>query len=253
MGRVDGKVALITGGASGMGKAFARKLHGEGAKVVIADINAEAGKAVAADLREGAIFVELDVTSDEAWASAVKATLDNFGDLNVMVLAAGISVPTPIEDMDLGLWQAHMDINVTGVMLGGRNGIPAMKKGGNPGSIVLISSTQGSQPVSAHVAYAASKAAVISMAKSFAKHCAESGYNIRVNAIQPGAIQTPMLDSFLDMAADREAALAAFGSAHPMNRVGRPEEVANAVLFLASDESSYVTGASLPVDGGFLA
>ena len=107
--------------------------------------------------------------------------------------------------------------------------------------------------MSAHVAYAASKAAVISMAKSLGKHCAENGYNIRVNAIQPGAIQTPMLDSFLDMMPDRDEGLKMFASAHPMNRVGQPDEVANAVLFLASDESSYITGASLPVDGGALA
>lgn len=253
MGRVEGKIALVTGAAMGMGEAFARTLHREGAKVVIADIKADEGRAVANDLGEGAVFMDLDVTRDDAWAATMAQTLETFGDLNILVNSAGISIPTPIEDMDMALWQAHMDINITGTMLGCSHAIPAMKRSGNPGAIVMIASTQASQPASAHVAYAASKGAVVTMTKALAKHCAEHAYPIRVNAVQPGAIHTPMYESFLDMAPDREAAAAAFAAAHPMNRVGQPDEVANAVLFLASDESSFVTGASLPVDGGLLA
>ena len=253
MGRVDGKIALVTGAAMGMGELFARTLHREGAKVVIADIKADEGRAVANDLGDGAVFIELDVTSDDAWAAAIAQTVETFGDLNILVNSAGISVPSPIEDMDMALWKAHMDINVTGSMLGCRHAIPVMKRSGRSGAIVMIASTQASQPVSSHVPYAASKGAVLTMTKAIAKHCAENGYAIRVNAIQPGAIHTPMYESFLDMAPDREEAAAAFAAAHPMNRVGQPQEVANAVLFLASDESSFTTGASLPVDGGFLA
>ena len=253
MGRVEGKVALVTGAASGMGEEIARLLHKEGAKVACTDINAEQGQAVADDIGDGAIFIPLDVTDDASWAAAVDAAVGAFGELTTLVLCAGISIPTPIEEMDLDLWQQHMDINVNGVMLGCKNGLGALRASGKPASIVMISSTQGSSPIAMHVAYAASKAAVISMAKSIGKYCAENGYSIRVNAVQPGAIHTPMLESFLAMAPDPEEALAMFGSAHPMNRVGQPDEVANAVLFLASDEASYITGASLPVDGGFLA
>ncbi|MFN3233329.1 MAG: SDR family NAD(P)-dependent oxidoreductase [Alphaproteobacteria bacterium] len=253
MGRVEGKVALVTGGASGLGEAIARKLHSEGAKVVLADIDADRGRNVANSIGDGAVFVPLDVTSDDSWADAIRTTLEAFGELTVMVMSAGISLPTPIDDMDLDLWQRHIDINLKGGMLGCKNGLPALKASGKPCSIVLISSTQASSPMSNHVAYAASKAGVIGMTKAIGKHCAEQGDPIRVNAVQPGAIHTPMLESYLAAMPDRDAALAMFGSAHPMGRVGQPEEVANMVLFLASDDSSFTTGAALPVDGGILA
>ncbi len=253
MGRVDGKVALVTGAASGLGEAIARKLHSEGAKVVVADIDADRGRQVADDIGEGAAFVTLDVSSDDSWAEAISATQDVFGELTVLVTSAGISMPTPIDDMDLDLWQKHIDINLKGSMLGCKNALPAMKASGKPSSIVFISSTQASSPMSNHVAYAASKAGVLGMAKAIGKYCAEQGDPIRVNAIQPGAIHTPMLESYLAAMPDREEALAFFGSAHPMNRVGQPDEVAKAVLFLASDDSSFTTGAAVPVDGGLLA
>ena len=253
MGRVEGRVALVTGGAQGMGKACGEALLKEGAKVVLADVNADAGRAAADELGEGTVFLELDVTSDEAWADAVAKTVEIFGDLNILLNSAGISLPTPIDAMDMDLWNAHIDINLKGGMLGAKHAIPIMKKSETPGSIIFISSTQASSPLSNHVAYAASKGGVLSMTKALGKYCAENGWGIRVNAIQPAAIHTAMLDRYLDAMPDRDQALAFFGSAHPMNRVGQPEEVANAVLFLASDDSSFTTGASIAVDGGSLA
>jgi NAD(P)-dependent dehydrogenase (short-subunit alcohol dehydrogenase family) len=248
-----GKVALVTGAAKGMGEAFARRLAAEGARVAICDVDRENGERVARDLGEAALFVPLDVADETAWQSAYHAVVSRFGKLNIVVLAAGISKPANIEDMSLDLWNAHMTVNCAGVVLGAKHGVAAMKANGEPCSIIIISSTQALKPVSNNVAYAASKATVWSVTRTVALHCAEQGYSIRCNAIMPGAIHTPMLDSYLAMAPDRDQALAMFGAAHPMKRVGQPDEVANAVLFLASDESSFVTGAALPVDGGYLA
>ncbi len=244
-GRVEGKVAIVTGAARGMGEAFARRLAGEGAKVVLTDIN-EAGAKVAAEL-PGAVFVKADVTQGPEWDKLIAAAKD-LGGLDILVNNVGGSPGVAyIEDETLDWHRLVMDLNVTSTWHGIRAALPAMRaKGG--GSIVNISSIDGIAGVAAMTSYAAAKFAVTGITKTVALEAGKDG--VRVNSVHPGVIGTPLV-----MGAN-EAGMARMlqtVSTQPIPRFGKPEEVANAVLFFASDESSYCTGTSLVVDGGHLA
>jgi NAD(P)-dependent dehydrogenase (short-subunit alcohol dehydrogenase family) len=248
--RLENKVALITGAASGMGASMARIFAREGAKVVVADVLEEEGKAVVAEITKAngaAIFQRLDVTSEAEWKAAVDTTVAEYGKLDILVNDAGLS-GSAVEDLfDTAAWDLLMAVNARGVFLGMKFAIPIMKAAGG-GSIVNISSISGiTGQQQIHVAYNASKGAVRTLTKAAAvQHGAD---NIRVNSIHPG-LMPPMRSS--KRTADPEVRARMLRQV-PMGRAGRPEEVANAVLFLSSDEASYVTGAELYVDGGYLA
>jgi 3(or 17)beta-hydroxysteroid dehydrogenase len=254
--RLTDKIALISGGASGIGASSARRFVEEGARVAIGDIQVDKGQALAASLGEAAMFLPLDVTSDGDWAAAVAAAQARFGALTTVVNCAGVSVPASIEDETLEGFHRTMAINLDGVFLGCKHAVAALK-GGRGGSIVNLGSTLGVRAGAIFAAYAASKGAVRLLTRSVALHCAERGYDIRCNAVLPGAIHTEMVEGYVaaGVAAGgtREGVIEGFASVHPMKRLGRPTEAADAIVFLASDESGFTTGADLPVDGGYLA
>jgi NAD(P)-dependent dehydrogenase (short-subunit alcohol dehydrogenase family) len=248
--RLAGKVAIITGAASGMGAATARRFGLEGAKVVIADVLAEEGEAVTADINASggdARFVRLDVTDEAGWASVVEATVGAFGRLDILVNNAGISGSATNDLLDRGLWDRVMAVNSTGVFLGTAAAVRQMQRNGG-GSIVNLSSISGVVGQSmVHMSYNAAKGAVRVMTKSTAVQFGKDG--IRCNSVHPG-VMPPMRTS--GATAD-PAVRAKMLKAVPLGRAGEVDEVANAILFLASDEASYVTGAELYVDGGYLA
>ncbi|MEL7129010.1 MAG: glucose 1-dehydrogenase [Pseudomonadota bacterium] len=254
-GRLTGKVAIVTGGASGIGAATAKRFIEEGAKVVLGDIQEEKLAALADTLGENASWCRLDVTNPDDWQSIFKAS-DAFGPVTTVVNSAGISIPGSIEDVDLEGFRKTIAINLDGVFLGCKFGVAAMKDG-QGGSIINVSSTMGVSPGAIFPAYASSKGGVRLLTRSVALHCAEQKYDIRVNSILPGAIHTEMVDGYIaageQAGQSREQVIDGFASVHPMKRLGRPDEPANAIVFLASDESSYTTGADIPVDGGYLA
>ena len=248
--RLEGKVALITGGASGMGRSEAEIFAREGAKVVVGDILQAEGSEVVRDIEKAgghAKFVKLDVTSEADWQAAVQAAVSTFGGLNVLVNNAGISGTFDPDLLSVKAWDTLMNINAKGVFLGMKYAIPVMQGAGG-GAIVNISSISGivGQDV-VHMGYNASKGAVRLMTKAAAVQHARHG--IRVNSVHPGMLP-PMRTS---KATADPAIRARMIAPVPMKREGRVEEVAHAVLFLASDEASYITGAELVVDGGFTA
>lgn len=237
MARVSGKVALISGGARGMGASHARLLVDEGAKVVIGDILDEEGAALAAELGdENARYVPLDVTDYAEWEAAVAVATEAFGRLDVVVNNAGIANFGPIEDYTLDAWQKIIDINLTGVFYGIKAAIPALKESGK-GSIINISSTAGLQGYEALPGYNAAKFGVRGLTKNAALDLGR--YNIRVNSVHPGVIRTPMTEE-LETPQNHVA----------LHRVGEPIELSNLILFLASDESSFSTGSEFVADGG---
>jgi NAD(P)-dependent dehydrogenase (short-subunit alcohol dehydrogenase family) len=248
--RLQGKVALITGAAHGMGEAESKMFAKEGAKVVVADVlEAEGKQVVEAIAKDGgeALFVRLDVTNEAQWQQAVESAVARFGKLDILVNNAGISGSAGADLLNTEAWDTVMAVNAKGVFLGLKYAIPAMQKAGG-GSIVNISSISGFVGQDyIHMAYNASKGAVRLMTKSAAVQYAKDG--IRVNSVHPG-VMPPMLTSTRGAdSAERQRLLAKV----PMGRAGRREEVGYAVLFLASDEASYITGTELVVDGGYLA
>ena len=252
MARVQDKVALVSGAAMGIGEACARLLAREGACVMITDVAEDAGRRVADDIGDRARFHPLDVTCEPQWRQAVAATVDAFGQLDVLVNNAGISEPGSIEDISLDDWRRTQDVNATGVFLGCKYAVETMKPH-RRGSIVNVASGLSIRPGALFPAYSASKAAVRALTKSVALHCGEQGYNIRCNTVHPGAIHSPMLERYLDAAGTgREAALASFDANHPLGHCGQVDDIAQAVLYLASDEAKFVTGARLSVDGGMV-
>ncbi|MET3699609.1 3alpha(or 20beta)-hydroxysteroid dehydrogenase [Bacillus oleivorans] len=245
MGRVSGKVVIITGGARGMGASHARKLVNEGAKVVITDILDQEGQALANELGENALFIKHDVTNAADWEHVVTETEATFGPVNVLVNNAGIAPTSPIESTSEEVYRKVIDINQVAVFLGMKVVLPSMRKTNN-GSIVNISSLSGLIGGKDQVGYVASKFAVRGMTKVAALEFAE--YGIRVNSIHPGFIETPMIRQ-----ENTEELTKMFEKIIPLGRIARPEEVSNLVLFLASDESSYSTGAEFVIDGGLYA
>lgn len=248
--RLQGKVAFISGGARGMGASEARLFAREGASVVIGDVLDDEGKKVEAEIAESGgevLYVHLDVTSEEEWQRAVAATIARFGRLDVLVNNAGIGLRGGVEDTSVEDWDEVMGVNAKGVFLGTKVAIPEMRKAGG-GSIINISSQMamvGSDR--SGVAYHASKGAVRTFTKSAAIRHAKEG--IRVNSVHPGPIVTPMIQDRLTDEAER----ARLTSLIPMGRIGSPEDVAYGVLYLASDESAFVTGSELVIDGGWIA
>ncbi len=238
MGRVDDKVAIITGGAQGMGAADARLLVAEGAKVVIGDILDEKGEALAAELGAAASYVHLDVSDEEQWQAAVDTAVKEFGKVNVLVNNAGIVQVGPLKSLDVEKWNRVLAVNLTGAMLGIKAVLGPMKEAGG-GSIINVSSIEGMRGASWVHSYVASKWGLRGLTKSAALELASD--NIRVNSLHPGFIRTPMTKHFPD---DMVSA--------PLGRPGRPEEVATFVVFLASDESSFSTGSEYVVDGGLI-
>lgn len=247
--RLDGKVALVTGGAHGMGAEECRLFAREGAKVAIGDIREEDGRRVEAEIAEAggdAMFVNLNVSDENSWTSAVAQIADRYGKLDVLVNNAGISGSGETDFRSTDAWDRLLDINARGVFLGIKHAVPEMQKAGG-GSIVNISSISGIVgQETVHPGYNASKGAVRLLTKATAVQHAKE--NIRINSVHPG-MMPPMLTSFQRGDARRERLM----NDVPMGREGQPIEVANAVLFLASDEASYITGTELVVDGGFTA
>ncbi len=247
--RLEGKVALISGGARGQGAVEARLFASEGAKVVIGDILDEEGRQVEAEIAEAggdATYVHLDVTSESDWDSAVRTAVESYGKLDILVNNAGILIRKSVEETTGEDWDRIMDINGKGVFLGTKVAIPAMRDAGG-GSIINISSVAGLQGSPTSTAYSATKGAVRLLTKSTAVQYATK--NIRCNSVHPGIIYTDMTRDSLDTEEGQRSWMARV----PMRRLGRSEDVANGVLFLASDESSYMTGSELVIDGGITA
>ncbi len=239
MGRVDGKAAIISGGARGMGAAHARALVAEGGKVVIGDILDDEGEALAAELGAAARYVHLDVTEPDDWKQAVDVAVGEFGLLNVLVNNAGIVNGSTLENFDLARWQQILDVNLTGTFLGIQAVVEPMKAAGG-GSIMNISSVEGLRGSTWAHGYVATKWGVRGLAKSAALELAP--HKIRVNSIHPGMIRTPMTENLPEDMVKT-----------PLGRAADPEEVATFVVFLASEESSFATGSEFVVDGGLVA
>jgi 3(or 17)beta-hydroxysteroid dehydrogenase len=247
--RLVGKVALITGAASGIGRATAALFHAEGAKVVATDRNEAGLKALGPDAD---LTLLHDVTDEARWREAVDAVVAAFGRLDILVNSAGVGTLGNIETTTLADWRKVNAINAEGTFLGCREAVRAMKETGG-GSIVNLSSVAGIIGDGSSLAYCASKGAVRLLTKSAALHCARRGYKIRVNSVHPSFAETPMVLEGIAHARDPERVREGLMRAAPMGRMGKAEEVALTILFLASDESSFTTGAEFMVDGGLTA
>lgn len=251
MSKLAGKIALISGGSKGMGEAIARLFANEGAKVILTGRSELEARKVAGSIGHEAIGLALEVSDRASWEAAVARIAQKWGRLDILVNSAGISIGGSIEDTDDGNWRAHMETNLDGVYYGCQVALPLMKSSGQPGSIINISSAITSRPMSSLMAYGASKSAMTAMTKTIALHCALQGYGIRANTIHPGGIETAMFeDALVKTGLPRQEAYELWRRAHPMGRIGKPEEVAQAALWLASDASSFTTGAEIAVDGG---
>lgn len=258
MGRLDGKIALVTGGASGLGRATADLFAREGARVVVTDVDVAAGQLAASAIGETAIFLEHDVGDEPRWQQVIEAASAHFGGLDVLVNNAGVEggagPASDPERTELESFRNVQRVNVEGVFLGCKHAIPAIRQRGG-GSIVNLSSIAALVATPFITAYGASKAAVQQLSRSVALHCAQSGDRIRCNSVHPGQITTPMLDRLFDdvsaaAASETERTRAEFRRRIPLGEFGEPDDVAYAILYLASDESKHVTGTSLIVDGG---
>ena len=256
MGRVEGKVAIITGGASGFGAATSRLLAQEGAAVVLTDKNAEGGRAVAEEIGDAATFMPHDVAKADDWQRVVEETTASHGRLDILMNNAGVfgtGAPQDIESITWDEWRFVNDVNMDGVFLGCKAAIPAMAKAGG-GSIINVSSTAGIRGTAHIVAYGASKGAVRQLTKSVAQHCGRKGYRIRCNSIHPGMVRTPLGEDVLKHRwGDEETGAAERVKSIPLGELGTVEDIAYATLFLASDESRHITGAELLIEGGMFA
>lgn len=250
--RLKDKVAIISGGGSGFGEVTARLFAREGAAVMLADINGEAAQSVASSITsEGgqAGWARADVTSSSSVEAMVQAALDQFGRVDILFNSAGIEAFGTVVDTDETAWDRIFAIHVRGAYLCSKYALPAMIEGGRGGSVVNVSSVAGLVGIRNMTAYSAAKGAILSLTRSMAVDFAQ--YNVRVNCVAPGTTMTPMGQRLVE--GDTPEQLALRMSRYPLNRFGRPEEIANAVLFLASDESSYATGSCLVIDGGLTA
>lgn len=261
MGRVQGKIALVTGGASGIGRASALELAREGATVVVTDVQDDAGKDTAAAIKKAGgdgIFLHQDVTKEDVWASVIGEIRTRFGKLDVLVNNAGIAVPGLVTDMSLDDWRRQQAINLDGVFLGVKHALPLMRESGG-GSIINISSLAGLKGAAGLAGYCATKGGVRLFTKAVAMECAAARDNVRVNSVHPGIIETPI---WVGISGGMPGSALNSGGANapdldqmsqmvvPTGQKGFPEDIAKGVLYLASDDSRYVTGSELVIDGG---
>jgi 3(or 17)beta-hydroxysteroid dehydrogenase len=242
--RLEGKTALVTGGASGLGEAIVRRFVAEGATVLITDIDADGGAAAASSLGNRAAFCLHNVSSEDDWRRAMGAA----GPIDILVNNAGITTHGSIEDVTLEQFRHEFEVDVVGVFLGCKFGVANMKARG--GSIINMSSLCGVRAQGDLAAYNAAKAAVTHLTKSVAIHCASKGYGIRCNSIHPGVIHTPILDKVLAQVPNPDEVYAGWVATHPIGRIGKPEEIAAAAVYLGADESGFTTGAEFRIDGG---
>ena len=253
-GRLEGRVALITGAAKGLGAATARGMAAEGAPVALSDVDTEGGEALSVELAEAGhqtMFIRLDVTKEADWEAAIAAVVGRFGGLDILVNNAGVGIIEPLNKVTLESWHKTMTVNVDGVFLGTKHAMAAMRAGG---SIINLSSILGITSIPALSAYSASKGAVRLFTKGAALDGAKDERRIRVNSIHPGYIHTEMMEAtcYRDYGS-LEAGLKELAKQHPIGRVGKPEDIANGAIFLASEESSFITGTELVIDGGYTA
>ena len=249
MGRVDGKVAIVTGAAKGLGQADAKLLAAEGAKVVLTDIDDVTGRKVVSAIGNSAVFISHDVGDEAAWEHVIADTVKTFGHLDILVNNAGVVALASVEDETLKQFRFVNRVMSEGIFLGCKHAIPAMAKSGG-GSIINMSSVASHLGYPVFFSYTAAKGAVRAMTKSIAVHCQEKGYKIRCNSVHPSSIQTPMIQFALgcpDQAEPVPAGVLAPGA------IGAPKDVANLILYLASDESRLVTGAEFLIDNGLTA
>lgn len=252
MGRVKDKIAIVTGGAQGLGAAQCELLAAQGAKVVVTDVHVEAAEAVAARIRTAggfAVSMRHDVSDPCSWDEVVASTLGKFDRFDILVNNAGIDLRANIEDITLEQWERVIRVNLTGTFLGMQRAVAHMKTLGG-GAIVNLSSTTAKAPASITTAYSASKAGISNLTKSVALHCAHARNGIRVNCVLPGPISTPMVIGTVE-APEKPEVIAWISGLIPMGRMGLSQEIAHAVLYLASDDASFCTGTELIVDGGF--
>jgi NAD(P)-dependent dehydrogenase (short-subunit alcohol dehydrogenase family) len=246
MHRVAGKVAIITGGATGIGRAIAELLAAQGARIVITDINSDAGKATAKAMGNRAVFMAHDVADEAAWIEVIADSVKQWGGVDILVNNAGIGSPNVRpENADLDIWHKVQSVNLEGTFLGCKHCLPVMESG-NGGSIINVSSIAAFVPTAGDLVYGASKAAILQLTRSLALHCAQGRSNIRVNSIHPGAIRTQGVENRRS-----PETLHQVERAIPIGHMGEPQDIAYAALYLASDESKYVTGLAMIVDGGY--
>ncbi|HET7204673.1 MAG TPA: glucose 1-dehydrogenase [Steroidobacteraceae bacterium] len=263
--RVDGKVALVTGAARGIGACSARLLAAAGAKVVVTDVESGLAEQVVQEIRQAggeAIARRLDVTDEEQWQVVIGEAVQTFGGIDVVVNNAGVENLNLVEDMPLLDWRQVMSVNSDGVFLGVKHAIRAMKPGGisgRGGSIINMASICAMVALRGAGSYSAAKAAITNLTKIAAVECGQSAYGIRVNSIHPGVILTDLVKAGMEDSVRKgifkstAEAQAAYEGMHPIGHLGEPEDIAHAVLYLASDASRFMTGAELVVDGGFIA
>jgi 3(or 17)beta-hydroxysteroid dehydrogenase len=252
MGRVQDKIALVTGAASGIGLATVELLAREGARVLVGDVDRAAGERAAAAIGPRAAFHKLDVTREDDWVATLDLVAAEFGRLDILVNNAGVVLMKNIEETGLEEWRSLMAVNLDGVFLGCKHAVRVMKERGG-GSIVNMSSIAGMIGHVSLAAYCASKGGVRLLTKSVALHCARRGYNIRCNSVHPSFADTRMLDAMIAIGRDPAKMRESLTAAAPLGRVAQPGEIAKMILFLASDDSAFTTGAEFVIDGGMTA
>jgi NAD(P)-dependent dehydrogenase (short-subunit alcohol dehydrogenase family) len=251
MGQLDGRAGIITGAASGIGAATARVLAREGAKLVLTDLDDTSGAELAEEI--GGVYMHHDVTDETSWPDVVETAEKRFGRLDVLVANAGIGIMGPAVEMSFADWRRQMAVNVDGVFLSVKYCIPAMRRAGRGGSIVMLSSIAGLRGSAGLAGYSATKGAVRLFAKSMALECAQEGDEIRVNSVHPGIIATPIWTKLPRGANEPLDPNKIAERSVPLGKAGQAEEIANGILFLVSDQSSHVTGSELVIDGGMTA
>lgn len=249
MGRVADKIILLTGGAMGLGRAAASRLLAEGATVIITDYNAEAGQATAQDLGANCHFIEQDVTRWDRWIEVVEEVDQRFGRLDVLINNAAVTVFGSIADLAVEDFRRCFTVDVDSIFMGCKAALPLMTRSGG-GSIINFSSAAANKPNADLVAYGAAKSAIPVLTQSIALWCAREQNNVRVNCVQPGTIMTPNVESVIAGTPDPEATRRSFELAQPIGRMGEQDDIAHLLVYLASDESRFATGAAFVVDGG---